>query len=100
MKTLTIQDVQNYANKKGKKTEIYTTYFDRLGYERSIKTTYVGVEMSQYVWYWFEIIVSKYDTVEENTERLFWSHRYSQRTGQTVRGFRTGFNAELKILNS
>jgi len=99
MDNLTIQKVAEYAENNGVNVELYTTYFDRFGDEIQDKTTFVGVELTKFQYSWWKYPVNKHFSVEENTEALFFDHKYNSNTGRSIKGWKTGFNAECKILN-
>ncbi len=58
---------------------------------KNFSTTYFGLQTSNGIWYWFK----KSNAVDNNN--IWFEHRYSQLTGQCVKGFKTGFNLTHKI---
>lgn len=105
MKNFTPDSIIKYAQENNMPFEYYTNRFDRWGNIGSF-TTDIGVMLSDGIWYWWEFHALESGSIFEevmtaNPEPyLCWKQRYSQITGRTVRGFRTGFNAQCKILDN
>jgi len=107
---MTITQLKEYADRKNLKFDTFSNicqneYFISLkkGDEpqymmdndshKSFAKTYFGLQTSTGVWYWFK----KSNRIE--SESIWFDHRYSQLTGQKVKGFTTGFNLTHKIEN-
>jgi hypothetical protein len=93
---ISLQKLTKYAEKQGFRSEIFTNYFDFMDQEISLKSTFVGICTGN-IWHWYEGVVSKYDSLEENTEALFYTHSYSVNTGKTTRT-KAGRNIKYKAL--
>ena len=107
---ITLTQLKEYAERKNLKFDTFThichnRYYrnplqdkveymiDLDGAHKGFSTTYFGLQTSFGIWYWFK------RSTKSNNNGLSFYERYSQRTGQTVKGFRTGFNLTYKIKN-
>lgn len=79
----------DYANKKGLRIEEHFACSEI--YTRKTFGYCFGLEMKEFIWYWFISFSERFD------DDLFFSERYSCNTGRSIKSIRTGINAEFKI---
>lgn len=86
---ITRLELIDYANKNGLRIEEHFACSDI--YTRKEFGYYFGLEMKEFIWYWWKSLSERYD------DFLFFNERYSCKTGHSIKGIRTGINAEVKI---
>tara|TARA_R110000772_G_C13310310_1_gene440343 strand:- start:16296 stop:16643 length:348 start_codon:yes stop_codon:yes gene_type:complete len=101
--SLSFQSILFYAAAKNLKFEMYSEMLDAEGEKICFPKSYVGIELTPHCYFWW-ITDQKIDTskrgfnfIPNRDAYLFFDHRYNRNTGTSIKGWKTGYNAEKKI---
>jgi hypothetical protein len=92
----TLENIRTIIEETEYQTEFFTYKFDRWGDDSFNMESQFGIKLSQDVWFWFKNMPSFNNKLEPSGEYYF-SHRYSQKTGATIRSWRQGMKATQRI---
>ena len=107
---MTLSELTNYAKLTNSKFEInypathanYGVLDNGVVNYANVETDYtmkIGIELQPAIWFWFEVYYD-FDNLNdcENSITSF-RQRYNCNNGHVIKGWKTGFNAESKMMN-